>query len=209
MGMFDSLLIKINDKSIELQTKHFDCVLNNYSLGDVVSGASAGLSIFFDKVYLDAEGKMIYVDSDEVLERYTVFVILVNGVFTEFVVENNDWQYEAIEGRIDELRKVWSDTALVMSRWLDSIINKQLKIQSLNSKIQGVKSVIHLARKLENGEEISKWESIPHSETIKQLEQGDPAVDVIEAMLDWETRGVSGFLSDHLVVDYSLKNYQL
>ena len=39
--MFDSFLIDCDQRTVELQTKRFDSVLEPYRLGDVVAGASA------------------------------------------------------------------------------------------------------------------------------------------------------------------------
>jgi hypothetical protein len=57
MGMFDSLMVKINDREVELQTKRFENRLGRYHPGDAVCGAPGGIGIYFDAVELDAEGR--------------------------------------------------------------------------------------------------------------------------------------------------------
>lgn len=45
MGMFDSLLVEINGKGVELQTKRFYKNLNCYQLGSVIKGSQPGISV--------------------------------------------------------------------------------------------------------------------------------------------------------------------
>lgn len=46
--MFDAFIVEIEDKTIELQTKRFECVLYHYRVGDVVDGAPRGVQVYLD-----------------------------------------------------------------------------------------------------------------------------------------------------------------
>jgi putative PIN family toxin of toxin-antitoxin system len=45
MGMFDSFYIELDGREQELQSKRFDCGLNNYRLGDWVAGSLPGVCV--------------------------------------------------------------------------------------------------------------------------------------------------------------------
>ena len=49
MGMFDSLYIELDGREQEIQTKRFDCILNNYRLGDWIAGSLPGVRVYFDR----------------------------------------------------------------------------------------------------------------------------------------------------------------
>ena len=57
MGMFDSLYIELDGREQEIQTKRFDCILNNYRLGDWIAGSLPGVRVYFDSLWLDGTGK--------------------------------------------------------------------------------------------------------------------------------------------------------
>jgi len=87
MGMFDTLGIKFRNKSYRLQTKRFDCTLDDYSVGDVVNGAYPGSQAYIDTLMLDENDKST--DDDDFVERFHVIVALSETVFCEYEVI--DW----------------------------------------------------------------------------------------------------------------------
>jgi hypothetical protein len=183
MGMFDSFMIKINDQDIELQTKRFENILEHYRLGDAVCGASSGIGIYFDTVELDSNDRHTY-DAEKIANRYTVFVVLMHGVFTEYEVAGGAWEREAIERRVCELKDLWSDTARVTIRWIEFLRIAQDENRRLNGCLNRTLSVINHARRLRAGEDMSgKFETMFKREEEKRLEQGEDVLDVLESAL--------------------------
>jgi len=183
MGMFDSLMVKINDHAIELQTKRFENMLEHYHLGDAVCGAQAGISIYFDTIELDAKGRHAYGDV-KIAAHHTVFVVLVHGIFTEYEVMNGAWEREAIERRVCELKDLWGDTTRVTLRWIEFLRNAQDEKARLLGCINRSLSVINHARRLRAGEDISgKFDAMFKREEEKRLEQGEDVLDVLESAL--------------------------
>lgn len=207
MGMFDSFTIKINDQDIELQTKHFENILEHYRLGDAVCGAPGGIGIYFDTVELDSNGRHTY-DAEKIAHRYTVFVVLVHGVFTEYEVAVGTWEREAIERRVYELKDLWSDTTRVTIRWIEFLRTAQDENRRLNGCINRTLSVINHARRLRAGEDMSgKFEAIFKRDEEKRLEQGEDVLDVLESALKKRESGVL-WQSSHQERD-PLENYRL
>jgi hypothetical protein len=60
MGMFDSLYIEVDGREQELQSKRFDCCLNNYRVGDWIAGGPPGVRVYFDHLWLDGAGRQVY-----------------------------------------------------------------------------------------------------------------------------------------------------
>ena len=183
MGMFDSLMVKINDREIEIQTKRFENRLGRYHPGDAVCGAPGGIGIYFDTVELDADGKHAYQD-DKIAARHTVFVVLVHGIFTEYEVMDGAWEREAIERRVCELKDLWGDTARVTLRWIEFLRNAQDEKARLHGCINRSLSVIDHARRLQAGEDMSgKFSALFKSEEDKRLDAGEEVLDVLESVL--------------------------
>jgi hypothetical protein len=183
MGMFDSLMVKINDREIEIQTKRFENRLGRYHPGDAVCGAPGGIGIYFDTVELDADGRHAYQD-DKITARHTVFVVLVHGIFTEYEVMDGAWEREAIERRVCELKDLWGDTARVTLRWIEFLRNAQDEKARLRGCINRSLSVIDHARRLQAGEDMSgKFSALFKSEEDKRLDAGEEVLDVLESVL--------------------------
>ena len=183
MGMFDSLMVKINDRDIELQTKRFENMLGRYHPGDAVCGAPGGIGIYFDAVELDADGRHAY-EEDKIAARYTVFVVLVHGIFTEYEVMDGAWEREAIERRVCELKDLWSDTARVTLRWIEFLRDAQDEKARLRGCINRSLSVIDHARRLRAGEDMSgKFAALFVREEEKRLDAGEEVLDVLESVL--------------------------
>ncbi|MCK7579554.1 MAG: hypothetical protein MZV65_30155 [Chromatiales bacterium] len=58
--MFDSLVVEHNGRTLDVQTKRFDCLLYNYRVGDWICGAPPGVVAYFDILRLDADGQRVY-----------------------------------------------------------------------------------------------------------------------------------------------------
>ena len=183
MGMFDSLMVKINEREVELQTKRFENMLGRYHPGDAVCGAPGGIGIYFDVVELDANGKHAYQD-EEIATHHTVFVVLVHGIFTEYEVMDGAWEREAIERRVCELKDLWGDTARVTLRWIEFLRNAQDEKARLHGCINRSLSVIDHARRLRAGEDMSgKFSALFKREEEKRLDAGEEVLDVLESVL--------------------------
>jgi len=183
MGMFDALMIEIDDHPVELQTKHFDNILGYYHLGDKISGAPSGVSVYYDLVDMNDEGKQTY-NGDEKSKSYTVFIVLVQGVFTDFTVESDELDNPVIESLIKKLHKYWSDSAHILLAWLDFLNNKQKTISVLNRQIRDVQGVIDYSRKLDAGVDMSKKHLFLETKETKLLQKGEEPLTVIESVLN-------------------------
>ena len=86
MGMFDTLGIKFRNRTYRLQTKRFDCTLDDYSVGDVIKGALPGSHAYIDTLILDENNKLT---DDDFVERFYVILALSETIFCEYEVI--DW----------------------------------------------------------------------------------------------------------------------
>ena len=183
MGMFDALMIEIDDHPVELQTKHFDNILGHYHLGDKISGAPSGVSVYYDLVDIDDKGKQTYND-EEKSKSYTVFIVLVYGVFTDYTVESDKLDSPNIEAQIKTYRKHWGDSSHILLAWLAFICNKQKNIGLLNRQLHDVQKVINYSRKLEAGEDMSKKHLFFETKETKRLQKGEDPLTIIESVLN-------------------------
>jgi hypothetical protein len=182
MGMFDSLMIDIEGTPVELQSKLFDQTLEYYQLGDVVAGATAGIRVYFETVWLDSKNRHVYVP-EKAARHYTVFVVLAHSVFTDYVVVNQELEPTVIESRINELQDLWSDTARLLNRWLEFMAKKQHEAGILRERLSVAKSAIEYTRSMRAGEKPSKLRLGIMNPAEEQLERGDDPLDVIESVL--------------------------
>ncbi|HRP97809.1 MAG TPA: hypothetical protein PL143_16330 [Rhodocyclaceae bacterium] len=83
MGMFDSLIVDLDGRDLEVQTKRFDCVLGRYRVGDWVQGAPPGVRVYFDRLDLDDAGRLVYGANALAAQSLTLFIVLVQGVFVD------------------------------------------------------------------------------------------------------------------------------
>lgn len=181
MGMYDSFHTSIDGHDVEVQTKRFDKVLGRYRPGDVVSGAPAGVRVYFDNLKLDEDNRMIH--GEDTGRHFTVFIVLVHGVFTE---------YQAVEGeepdivrRIEELIQQWSDTARIITRWLEFLEVRQNENRRLRAGVERILTVIDRIRRRDSGEEPPGHRSFMREEE-ERLERGDDVLDVLQSVLEGE-----------------------
>ena len=155
MGMFDSLLVEINGKQVELQTKRFYQILNRYQVGSVIKGAQPGTSVYIDTVYLDQQGKQVYVQGEETCV-YTVFVVIAHGVFVDYEVLEKELSYSCIQKEMKKLKNKWSDSARLMDFLIKVLTENQDKLKSLHGKIANCLSIIEKTKQLRAGQEVSE-----------------------------------------------------
>ena len=189
MGMFDSLYIELDGREQEIQTKRFDCVLNHYRLGDWIDGSLPGVRVYFDRLWLDGNGKQVY--SDAGCERKaTVFVVLVQGVFVDYQIHEGELAAEAIEPALRELRERWNDSARLQGFLVETLRTRQQRIAALEQRLGRVQSIIASARRLKGGETLGGLFGLWHEED-KKLAAGEEPLEVIawvlgdEASSDW------------------------
>ena len=177
MGMFDSLYIELDGREQEIQTKRFDCILNNYRLGDWIDGSLPGVRVYFDRLWLDGTGKQVYQEADG-LRKTTVFVVLAHGVFVDYQIHEGELAAEAIEPALRELRERWNDSARLQGFLVETLRTRQQRIASLEQRLGRVQSIIASARRLKGGETLGGLFGLWHEED-KKLAAGEEPLDVI------------------------------
>lgn len=205
MGMFDSLLVPLGDREVEVQTKRFDCVLTTYRIGDLVSGAAPGLRVYFDQLRIDEDGRFVYRETESPTEDWTLFLVIANGVLVDTDAVAGTLGEEAILQRIRTLNEIWQDSARLIERLSTFIAEKQKRIDRMNSSINAVRHVIEDARSLRRGDDLSGLFGLIH-ESSRRLKQGDDPLDVIESVLGEDHRF---FYSDPEVPTDRLADYRL
>ena len=183
MGMFDTLLIPFENETLELQSKRFDCMLQTYTQGDVVSGAACGIQIFFDEVDLDDTGKQCNHNSPS-SGTLTVFIILVDSVFLDSVLIEGRLQSDYILLKIDAIKQKWMDNALIHQKLIQAIMTRQSTIQILQTKIECALCAIRESRRLRNQpEQENRIDALLLSDETKRLMAGEDVMDVVESCL--------------------------
>lgn len=77
MGMFDSFIIKYDDKEIDIQTKQLDCSMLHFKLGDTVGDLNRAFNyIIVEQLY-----------DKEFIDKY-VSLIIVDGIFFTYLIED-------------------------------------------------------------------------------------------------------------------------
>jgi hypothetical protein len=191
MGMLDSFYVDIDNETFELQTKKFANVLQHYQLGQPVDGASGGVCVFFDEVYLNSEGKRIY-NKDEAENTYTIFIVLVHSVFTHYESIGQSLEECELLQKLTGLREAWLDTAKVMSIWLTFLRNAHEKERLLSHRIRHAESIVDYARRLQAGEDLSsekRWH-FALQDDISRLEKGDNLLDIFADALQSDSAGL-------------------
>jgi uncharacterized coiled-coil protein SlyX len=207
MGMFDSLYIDLDGTEREVQTKRFDCSLSAYRLGDCIDGARPGVWVYFDELDIDAAGKLVYGRSDSAVRSFTLFVVLVNGIFVEYSISDGRLEQVAIEQRIRELRERWSDSARVTDFLVGVVRDKQQVIERLHARIAHAGAAIASARRLRAGEELKGVFGLMREED-QRLTRGDDPLDVVDWALGCDTYGW-GFRSGAGATADPLEDYRL
>ncbi len=191
MGMFDSLLVEIDGREVELQSKRFDCGLNRYRLGDVVDAAPAGVRVFFDTIRLDADGRIVYgkeqADKGEDVCDYTLFLVLAHSVFTDYVAVKGELRTESIEDRIAELQEDWSDSGRLISRWVEFLREKQTVNDRCRHQLDSAFSIVNHALDLQDGTPLSERFVGVFDQPLIRLSEGEDPLRVLRDILSGET----------------------
>jgi len=183
MGMYDTLLIPFENETLELQSKRFDCILQTYTQGDVVSGAGSGIQIFYDEVDLDDTGKQCNHNSPS-SGTLTVFIILVDSVFLDSVLIEGKLQPDYILLKIEALKQKWMDNALIHQKLIQAIMTRQGTVQILRTKIECALYAIRESRRLRNQPEPeNRIVALFLSDETKRLMAGEDVMDVVESCL--------------------------
>jgi hypothetical protein len=206
MGMFDSLYIELDGREQELQSKRFDCGLNNYRLGDWIVGSLPGVRVYFDRLWLDGTGKQVYRADDDCAYKKTVFVVLAQGVFVDYQIHEGELAAEAIEPILRELRERWSDSARLQGFLVESLRTRQQRIASLEHRLGRVQSIIASARRLQAGESLGGKLGLLYEEDKKLAAGEDPLEVIAWALSDEAARG--GFWGSGSNLD-PLEEYRL
>lgn len=206
MGMFDTLMIELDGRELEIQTKRFDCILETYRTGDWIAGAAPGIRVYFDILQLDADGKLVYRTDGIQTRTLTLFVVVAHGVFVAYQLCNDKLTSEIIEQKIRQLQDEWRDSARLQSVLVDALQTKQEQIRLLQARLRRAATVIDSARRLRNGDPLNKVFDRLHEETQRLIEGEDP-LEVVASVLANEEAD-SGLLRDHVDAD-PLADYRL
>ena len=182
MGMFDTLHIELDGRDLKIQTKRFECSLGDYRLGDWIFGSLPGVRVYFDQIQLDAAGQRVYGADAECARQMTVFIVLTQGVFVDYLVKEGELAAEAIETVLRELRERWSDSARLQAFLVETLRTQQQRMAVLERRLGRVQSIIATARRLKAGEALDGRFGLIHEEDRK-LAAGDDPLEVIAWVL--------------------------
>ncbi len=182
MGMFDSLMIELDGRKLEIQTKRFDCILETYHTGDWIAGATPGIRVYFDVLQLDADGQLVYRADDLRMRTLTLFVVIAHGVFVAYQLCHDELTSEVIEQTIHQLQAEWQDSVRLQNVLIESLIVKQERIRLLQARLSRAVTVIDSARRLRNGDPLNKIFERIHEETQRLIKGEDP-LEVVASIL--------------------------
>ncbi len=186
MGMFDSLYIELDGRELQLQTKRFDNVLADYRLGDWIGGCLPGVRVYFNHLWLDDNGRQVYGTERDCALKKTVFVVMVQGVFVDYQIYENQLDAEAIEPILNQLRERWSDSARVRDFLVEALHTRQQRLALLERRLGRIRSIIASARRLKAGEILNDRFELLHEEN-KKLAAGEDPIEVIAWALGDDT----------------------
>ncbi|QEP43629.1 hypothetical protein D5085_11150 [Ectothiorhodospiraceae bacterium BW-2] len=184
MGMFDSFYVEIDGREQALQSKRFDCLLNDYYRGDLVSGSMAGVQVFFDEIYLDSNGKYAYGEGRKSADKKVIFVVLSEGIFVDDQVHSGELGQETILAIVNHLKTKWKDSARMIDFMRHELINRQKKINNIEIKIERIKSVISTVKSCELEDEPRGWIKFLYKEEDEKLAAGEEPLDVIQWIIE-------------------------
>jgi hypothetical protein len=186
MGMFDSFIVEIEGREVELQTKRFDRFLQVCRLGSLMAGAPAGIRVYFDQLRIDDQGNRVYRD-EAPGETYTVFVVLAYTVFVAYKAVKGALTDDVIEFQIAELQTTWSDSFHLIDFLIRTLAERQQQVAGLEHRVNRALRMIDGARKNQAGETISHF--LIKDKGLERIEKGDEPLDVIQAALENDEPG--------------------
>lgn len=184
MGMFDSLMIEVEGRELEIQTKRFDRVLASYRPGDWIGGAMPGVRVYFDRLDLDDEGKLVYRADDSPTRTLTLFIVLVQGVFVEYHLRDGALDPAAIQVILMDLRERWRDSARVQEFLVGALRAKQTRIAALEHRLARIQSVMATIQRMQAGEAIGGKLGLLHEEERKLAAGEDPLAVIAWVLSD-------------------------
>jgi len=182
MGMFDSLNIELDGRELEIQTKRFDCMLETYRPGDWIDGANPGITVYFDMLHLDADGKLVYREDGVRVRTLTLFVVIAQGVFVDYQLCDGESTPDVIIQRVRQLREQWRDSARLQSVLVEALQTKQEQIRLLQARLRRAAAVIDSARRLRAGDPLDGIFDRFHEET-QRLAKGEDPLEVVAWVL--------------------------
>ena len=180
MGMFDSFIVEIEGREVELQTKRFDRFLQVCRVGSLMAGAPTGIRVYFDQIRIDERGNSVYRD-EEPGETYTVFVVLAYTVFVAYKAVKGALTDEVIEFQIAELQTTWSDTFHLIDFLIRTLAERQRQVAGLEHRVARALHLIDGARKTQAGEAAPRFPL--RDKDLERIEKGEDPLDVIQAAL--------------------------
>ncbi len=204
MGMFDSLIIELEGRELEIQTKRFDCILETYRPGDWIAGAAPGIRVYFDVLQLDGNGNLVYATNG--VRTLTLFIVIAQGVFVTYQLCNDELITEKIEQTIRQLQAEWRDSARLQHVLIEALLAKQERIRLLQAQLRRATTVIDNARRLKNGDLLNSVFDRVHEETQRLIKGEDP-LEIVASVLANE-EAICGLLRDNADVDL-LADYRL
>lgn len=180
MGMFDSFFVELDGGIEEIQSKRFDCCLGQYFLGDFVVGCDNPNVTYFDTIkYKD--GKRTHIDDGD--RKITVFLTIINSIFVEYKVVEDDLSNDNIRQICESMTESWKNAAKFQLFLINTLRNKQYKIANLQTKINRINYLIESAKKLKSAEFVRVF-FVPKE--VEKLSSGEDPLDVISWILNEE-----------------------
>lgn len=161
MGMFDTFIVEINNKEVEIQTKRFDCILQEVRVGETMNGTPMGLQFFYD--------------IDTINDKHVgIVIMLYDGIFVDYKIvlgdHSEDIDVELIKYLMEKLR--------IKHEYLDQRLSTLLKEQ--NKKLQQKENIISNIKAFCNlikSEDLNKLRELgalaPYSEYMDRYSQGE------------------------------------
>jgi len=182
MGMFDTFIIEINNEEVEVQTKRFDCILQEVRVGETMNGTPMGLQFFYD--------------IDTINDKHVgIVIMLYDGIFVDYKIALGDHSED-----IDvELIKYLMEKLRIKHEYLDQRLSTLLKEQ--NKKLQQKENIISNIKAFCNlikSEDLDKLNLLgalaPYSEYFDRYSQGEELSSLILSMI--EDKSLNVFLEE-------------
>ena len=183
--MFDSLVVEHNGRTLDVQTKRFDCLLYNYRVGDWICGAPPGVVAYFDILRLDADGQRVYGPQATSVPAYTLLVVLAHGVFVDSEIRDGEMDPEAISQALMQRREAWQDSARLLGFLVEQLRLKQQRLRNYDRVLGAAQMAIkHVqdSRAGRRSERERRFFGSLHPE-IKRLDDGEDPLTVIASIL--------------------------
>ncbi len=178
MGMYDSFIIQHEDVEREIQTKDFFNVMDQYRVGDIVSGAAPGVQVLHNFFYLDQDRNMTWEDEKKDREIH-VFLMLRFGVFMHYCLVEEQLTQKAIEKRVSALQsEILTDSAKFELICIESLKQKTERIVKLSGAVRRITRAVEATKM--SDKELKKNFFISEDE---KRAQGGELVEVIEEIV--------------------------